>query len=100
MSQFPPSAVRKAGNVPLAIACCPKEIRLLGWHWSVVVHVLGFVHCAVRVPVYPTPHAPVQVPWSAVGLAQLRNLLSPGLAAAGSGLLVQTTALRTTRQGV
>jgi hypothetical protein len=52
----------------------PEMRHSLAWHWLFVVQVLAPVHVAVRVPVYPLPQAPVQVPWNAVGLVQLLNV--------------------------
>jgi hypothetical protein len=43
-------------------------------HSLVVVHVLVPVHVAVREPVYPLPHVPVQVPCNGVGLGQPLNV--------------------------
>jgi hypothetical protein len=67
--------VRTAGSVCVRLPAVPERERdLLDTHWLVVVHSLGFVHFAVRVPVNPAPHAPVQVPSKAVGLAQPLNV--------------------------
>jgi hypothetical protein len=73
MAQLLPAAVRTAGSV-CASVCCLRKKHLLDTHWLVVVHVSGAVHCAVKVPVYLAPHAPVQVPWNAFGLAQPLNV--------------------------
>lgn len=50
------------------------------------------VHVAVRFPVKPLPHAPVQVPWNAVGLVQLLNVPLTGF----EGMVVHVTACNTT----
>ncbi len=55
-----------------------------------VVQLLGAVHVAVRVPVKPVLHVPVQAPLKAVGLLQPLKAPLAGL----TGLLVHSARLQ------